>query len=384
MHYHRSVDMTKNSIQKFTIRIPRPVLTDLRDRLDNTHFPEEEKDSEWKNGTSISYMRDLVKYWGHKYKWRKHEEYLNTFPQFITEIDGVKIHFIHEKSKKANAPALILTHGWPDSFYRFHKIIPLLKKEFDVIVPSLPGFGFSDRIPMDSTKIADLWAKLMKDVLGYESFYAAGGDVGSLVTRALAFHHEDMVKAIYLTDCGYPTGQEKDLTKAEQEFAEYVQKWLFTKGAYAMVHNTKPQSLAFGLTDSPAGLAAWIISMIDIGAEKDDIEKAFGSRDELLTNIMLYWITQTAASSVTSYAEETREMYKAMYNPFKKAQKPNSVPAALSIFPREAPVPQEWAERFVTIKRYKKMPEGGHFAALEMPEIFAEDVIEAFKEITAK
>jgi pimeloyl-ACP methyl ester carboxylesterase len=141
-------------------------------------------------------------------------------------------------------------------------------------------------------------------------------------------------------------------------------------------------SLAFGLTDSPVGLAAWMISMVDIGADKDDVEKAFGSRDELLTNIMLYWVTQTAAPSVISYAEETRAMYKAMYNPFKKPQKPNSVPAAVSIFPREAPAPQEWAERFVTVKRFKKMPKGGHFVALEEPELFAEDVIDAFKEIT--
>jgi pimeloyl-ACP methyl ester carboxylesterase len=373
--------MTDQKVRKFTIDIPQAPLTDLKHRLKNTHFPDEEKDSGWKNGTSLTYMKELVRYWLHKYKWRKHEKYLNTFSHFITSIDDTKIHFIHEKSDTPGAPALILTHGWPDSFFRFHKVIPLLKKEFHVIVPSLPGFGFSDKKPMDSTKIASLWAKLMKDALGYETFYAAGGDIGSLVSRALATNHEDMVKGIYLTDIGYPTGKEDNLSKAEQAFAEFVQKWLFTKGAYAMVHNTKPQSIAYGLSDSPSGLAGWIISMIDIGADKNDVEKAFGSREELITNIMIYLVTQTAASSVISYAEETRAMYQGMYNPFKKPKKPNSVPAAISVYPREAPVPQEWAERFVTVKRFKKMSKGGHFVALEEPELFAEDVIAAFKEI---
>lgn len=373
--------MTDKKIRKFSIDIPQKTLTELKKRLKETKFPEEEKDSGWQYGTSLHYMKELVQYWLKKYDWRKNEKYLNTFSQFTTDVDDVKIHFIHEKSDMPDAPTLLLTHGWPDSFYRFHKVIPLLKKEFNVIVPSVPGLGFSERKPMDSKKIADLWVKLMKDVLGYQSFYAVGGDIGSLVTRALAQHHEDMVDAIHLTDCGYPTGKEDNMTKEEQEFAKYVQQWLFTKGAYAMVHNTKPLSLAFGLTDSPVGLAAWIISMIDIGAENHDIEKAFGSREEIITNIMIYWVTQTAASSVISYAEETKAMYQAMYNPFKKAQKPNSVPAAISVYPREAPVPQEWAKRFVTVKRFKKMSEGGHFAALELPEVFAEDVIAAYKEI---
>jgi len=363
----------------FKIDIQQSVLDDLQERLARTRWPDEPDGAGWDYGTDLEYMKPLVKYWQQKYDWRKHEAELNSFAQFKATINDVAIHFIHERSKKTDAPALVLTHGWPDSFYRFHKVIPLLTKDFDVVVPSLPGFGFSDRKSLPSTAIADLWAKLMVDVLGYKSFFAAGGDSGSSVTRALAAQHSDIVSAIHLTDVGYPMGQEDPSTfsKAEQEFAKFVQGWQMKEGAYNMVQATKPQSIAFSLNDSPVGLAAWIISMIDTGADKDNVEGAFGSKDELLTNIMIYWVTQTAGSAARWYLEDAR----AAYAPGAPKQEPSTVPASIALFPREAQFPKEWAERSVNVQRFTKMPKGGHFAALEVPEEYAKDVRESFAEL---
>src|SRR5712671_3616742 len=337
--------MPATKLEPFEIEIAAATLKDLKARLKKTRLPADAKNSGWTYGVDTGFIKTLTEYWLHEYDWRKHEDYLNGFAQFRTKIEGVGVHFVYEKSQKPDAPALILTHGWPDSFYRFHKAIPLLTKEFDVVVPSVPGFGFSDPVPMGNATVADLWAKLMTDVLGYKSFFAAGGDVGSLVTKQLALNHSDVVAGVHLTDVGYPTGQEDpaSMTEEEKKFAAFVQKWWMAEGAYAMVHMSKPQSIAVGLNDSPSGLAAWISSMINTGADDHDIETAFGSRDELLTNIMIYWLTQTAGSSVRSYAEDA----KASREQFGKPVVPSKVPAAIALFPREAQFPREWAERFV-------------------------------------
>jgi pimeloyl-ACP methyl ester carboxylesterase len=224
-----------------------------------------------------------------------HEQQLNQHPQYTTRIDGILIHFQYIRGKGSNPKPLILTHGWPDSYYRFHKIIPLLtegEQSFDLIIPSIPGFGFSDKIAVSSARVADLWKKLMTEVLGYEKFCAAGGDIGMGVVKALISKYPDVIEAVHLTDVGYPTGQEDPATMSEDEkqFAQFVQHWWYSEGAYAMVQSTKPQSLAYGLNDSPVGLAGWIISFINAGAPPELIETAFGGRDEMLTNIMIYWV----------------------------------------------------------------------------------------------
>jgi pimeloyl-ACP methyl ester carboxylesterase len=368
------------SIQPFTISIPQSTLDDLRDRLARTRWPSADADAGWDYGTSLSYLQDLVNYWQHSYDWRIHEARINKLAQFKAEIDGVSIHFVHERGKGSNPTPILLTHGWPDSFYRYYKIIPMLidpesygaaaDDSFDVIVPSIPGFGFSSPTPMTSSAVADLWAKLMAE-LGYSRFAAAGGDMGTRITKALALQHPDSVMAIHLSDVDYPTGQEdpSTMSEAEREFARFIQGWWFSEGAYAMMQSTKPQSLSFALNDSPVGMASWFISFINTGADNHKIDQAFGGRDDLLTNLTIYWSTQTAGSAARTYFEDAHAAYARQGEP-----KRSDVPAAVAVFPREAQTPREWAERTLNVRRFTKMPRGGHFAPLEEPELFVEDL----------
>ena len=363
--------LTMKNVTEFKVAIPQQVLDDLKTRLQNTRWPGEAEGSGWNFGTNETYLKDLVNYWLTRYDWRKQEAALNKYPQYIAEVKGVKIHFQYIKGKGKNARPLVLTHGWPDSYYRFHKIIPLLtegEQSFDLVIPSIPGFGFSDKVAINNESVADLWKILMTENLGYEKFYAAGGDVGMGVTKALAAKYPDVVAGVHFTDVGYPMGQEDPatMTEAEKQFAQFVQQWWYSEGAYAMVHATKPQSLAYGLNDSPAGLAGWILSFGSSGASHDLIEQAFGGKDELLTNVMIYWVTQTIATSVRMYKAEAL----AQWGGSKPLQK-TAVPAGVAVFPREAQFPKEWAERFVNVVSFRKMKEGGHFAALEVPDIFA-------------
>jgi pimeloyl-ACP methyl ester carboxylesterase len=219
----------------FTVNIPQATLADLHDRLARTRWTDAVAGSGWGYGVDIAYLKELVAYWRHTYDWREHEAAINAFKQFKATVDGVNIHFIHERGAGPNSTPLLLTHGWPDSFYRFHKVIPMLTNPaqyggapddaFDVIVPSIPGYGFSERRRMTSSAVADLWARLMTETLGYNRFAAAGGDVGSGVTKELALRHPNLVSAIHLTDVGYPTGQEdaSTMTEAEQQFAGFIQ-----------------------------------------------------------------------------------------------------------------------------------------------------------------
>jgi pimeloyl-ACP methyl ester carboxylesterase len=375
-------------IEPFTIAVAQAALDDLRERLSRTRWPDEPEGAGWGYGTDLSYLRELVRYWQDGYDWRRHEAELNRLHQFTAEVDGVMVHFVHERGAGPNPTPLILTHGWPDSFYRFHKVIPMLthperyggraEDAFDVIVPSIPGFGFSERRPMGSGAVADLWARLMRDVLGYKRFAAAGGDVGSTVTKELALRHPTLVRAIHLTDVGYPTGQESDppLSMEEQEFAQFIQGWWFSEGAYAMLQMTKPQALAVGLNDSPAGLASWVLSFVNTGAAEHQVEAAFGGRDALLTNLMIYWVTETAGSAARMYLEEARAGWSQEGGPQAPAR--SAAPAGIALFPREAQFPRAWAERSLNVQRFVTMPRGGHFAALEEPELFVEELREFF------
>jgi microsomal epoxide hydrolase len=367
----------------FEIHIPQSTLQDLQERLNRTRWTTEPEDSGWDMGTNLGYLKDLVDYWQHTYDWRKHETALNQFHHFKAAVDGVDIHFIHEHGN--GTMPIILTHGWPDSFYRFHKIIPRLTQPerfggemedaFDVVVPSMPGFGFSEHKAMTASAVADLWFKLMTEVLGYEKFAAAGGDLGTEVTRELALKYPDVVTAIHLTDVGYPNGTEDfaTLSPAEQQFAGLAQQWWYTEGAYNMLQSTKPQTLGYGLNDSPVGLAAWILEKFYSWSDsRGDIESCF-TKDELLTNIMIYWVTETINSSIRMYLENTRAIYAQGYGPKPVARV--EVPTGVVSFPGEmAPVPHEWAERRVNLQHFTAMKQGGHFAALEEPELFAADL----------
>ncbi len=373
----------------FTIIIDQPVLDDLKFRLQQTRWTDEPDNAGWNYGTNPAYLRELVDYWLHTYDWRKQEAALNQFPQFKTTIDEVGIHFIYVRGKGPNPQPIILTHGWPDSFYRFYKVIPMLtdpasfggdpNRSFDVIVPSIPGFGFSDRVASNDDRTADLWAKLMTEVLGYKNFVAGGGDQGTGITKSLANRHGALVTAIHLTDVGYPNGTEdwSTMSPAEQEFGKIIQHWWYTEGAYNMIQSTKPQTLGYGLNDSPVGLASWIIEKFNSWSDnKGNIENVF-TKDELITNIMIYWVTQTINTSIRTYLENGR----AAWSGGLASSKHVDVPTGVATFPGEAPLPIEWAQRMVNVKRFTKMTEGGHFAPLEKPEAFVNELSSFFWEL---
>jgi pimeloyl-ACP methyl ester carboxylesterase len=373
----------------FTINIDQPVLDDLKQRLQQTRWTDEPANAGWSYGTNPAYLRELVDYWLHTYDWRKQEAALNQFPQFKTTIDGIGIHFIYVRGKGPSPKPIILTHGWPDSFYRFYKVIPMLtdpasfggdpNQSFDVIVPSIPGFGFSDQVASNDDRTADLWAKLMTAILGYKNFVAAGGDQGTGITKSLANRHPELVTAIHLTDVGYPNGTEdwSTMSPAEQEFGKVIQHWWYTEGAYNMIQSTKPQTLGYGLNDSPVGLASWIIEKFNSWSDnKGNIENVF-SKDELITNIMIYWVTQTINTSIRTYLENGR----AAWSGGLASSKYVAVPTGVTTFPAEAPLPIEWAQRMVNVKRFTKMTEGGHFAPLEKPAAYVREVSSFFWEL---
>lgn len=370
--------------EPYTINVPQATLDELKERLKHTRFPNKSQDAGWNNGTDLSYMKDLVDYWQHTYDWRKAEAEINSFDNYKVTIDGVEIHFIHQKSDTPNAKAIIMTHGWPDSFYRFHNVIPELAKNYDVIVPSMPGFGFSTPRAMSAKKIADLWAKLMTDVLGYDSFLATGGDKGADVTIALARNHKDTVKAIHLTDVGWSSAQPdpSTLTEAEKQFVDQTGKWYMTEGAYTMMHATKPLTVAYGVNDSPVGLAAWAASFANGGTEQNHVDAAFGDRDAFLTNMTIYWVTETAGSAMQMYREDIIESMSGGWGAPSQPAKID-VPTAIAVFPYDAIFPKEWAERQgLNVQRYTIMSKGGHFAPLEVPKLFAQEVEESFRQLT--
>jgi pimeloyl-ACP methyl ester carboxylesterase len=385
--------------QPFTVNLSQSILDELQNRLKHTRFPQiDPRVTGWDNGADLVYMRELIRYWADEFDWRKSEKEINSFANYKTTIDGIEIHFIHEKSNGTNGKPILLTHGWPDSFYRFHKVIPLLTKEYDLVLPSIPGFGFSAHEAVNSSKVAELWRKLMTEVLGYEKFFAHGGDTGSMVTIALAREHGDVVEAIHLTDVGYYVSELDPETtmEAEKEYLDKLNAWSFKEGAYAALHLTKPLSVSYALSDSPAGLAAWMISAVDGFSDNHDVETSFGSRDELLTNLTLYWVTQTAGSAIQVYKEEagsagdwsadgSAEAWSDEAGTGNwSAGEPEKImtPTAIAVFPRDADFPKEYAERQgLNVQRYRRYSEGGHWPALEMPEIFANEILEAFQEL---
>ena len=366
----------------FKINVKQEVLDDLAIRLKNTRWTEEPQGSGWGYGTNSAYLKELVNYWQTAYDWRKQEEMLNQFPQYTTVINDITIHFIHIKGKGNGKKPLLLIHGWPDSFYRFNKIISLLtdqENSFDLIIPSIPGFGFSSHHAVNSDVTAEIFNKLMVEVLGYTNYFIAGGDMGSVIAKSMANQFPLNVKAIHITDVGYPNGTEdwSAMSAAEQQFGQLIQQWFFTEGAFNMIQSTKPQTLSYGLNDSPVGLAGWIIEKFNSWSDNDgDIENSF-TKDELITNIMIYWVSQTINSSIRTYAENARATYMGGLRSSQKV----SVPTGVSLFPKEAQFPQEWAERMVNLTSFTKLEKGGHFAPMEVPYVYAHELIRFFEKV---
>ncbi|MEP7357803.1 MAG: epoxide hydrolase, partial [Anaerolineales bacterium] len=309
-------------IKPFTVSLRPAVLDDLRERLENTRWPDEVPGAGWDYGTSLRYMRALIDYWHEDFDWPAQERALNAFPHFLAEVDGQAIHFIHVRGRGPQPMPIIITHGWPSSFVEMLKLIPLLADPgahggdpadaFDVVVPSLPGFGFSQpRTARGPARTHEIWRRLMVDGLGYPRFAAQGGDVGARVTSALGRAYPDSLIGLHLStvDLDWPTPMpaESELSDAEKDYLARVEHWDDTEGGYRHIQATRPQSLAYGLNDSPAGLAAWIVekwqAWSDCGGDPDN---SF-SQDELLTNITLYWATQTINSSMRYYYERRHD-----------------------------------------------------------------------------
>lgn len=377
------------SVQPFEVSIQQETLDDLRERLARTRWTDEVEGAGWDYGTNLDYLKELVDYWQNGFDWRRQEESLNRFAQFRAEVDGFGLHFVHERGKGPDPMPLLLTHGWPDSFFRFHKVIPMLTDparyggdpadSFDVVVPSVPGYGFSDRPTSKgfaSERTADLFARLMSEELGYGRFSAHGGDVGSGVTEKLAGTYADSLIGIHLTDVPYWhlfAIPQDDLSEDERDYLEAGRRWQMEEGAYAMIQATKPQTPAYGLNDSPAGLAAWIVEKFRSWSDcAGDVERCF-TKDELLTNSTIYWATETINSSFRIY-------YETQHNPPSGGAERVEVPTGVAIFPKDlVPAPRGFAERYFALERWTEMPRGGHFAAMEEPELLVEDIRAFFR-----
>ena len=378
-------------VKAFKIEVHDKVLDDLRRRLETVRWPDQIPNSGWDYGSNLDYLKELVEYWRSGFDWRAQEAKLNDFHHFKSQVDGLDVHFIHERGKGPNPLPLVITHGWPSTFFEMHKIIPLLADPgahgsdpadaFDVVAPSLPGFGFSDQPTergMDVQRVAGMWNKLMTENLGYRRFAVQGGDIGAGVTSRLGNDHAGSVIGIHLTSVNRPTPYlgpgSRELTEAEQSHIAQRERWQRDEGAYNHLQSTKPQTLSYGLNDSPVGLAAWIVEKYrtwsDCGGE---VERRF-TKDELLTNITIYWVTQTIGSSVRMYYDNQRGTWEMG----KDEQVP--APAAVAVFPGEiSRPPKEWADRSYNVCRWTEIASGGHFAALEEPVLLAEDIRAFFR-----
>ena len=373
----------------FAIKVSDEELADLRTRLGRMRWPDELPGAGWDYGTNLSYLKELVAYWRTEFDWRVQERLLNALPHFRTTIDGQGIHFIQVRSTARGAIPIILTHGWPSTFFELLNLVPLLTNPtscgaepadaFDVVIPSLPGFGFSDpprRRGFTSMDTAELWMKLMTGVLGYDRFAAHGGDVGAGVTSRLGLRFPERLIGLHLTAVLRPEigADDPPLTEAERAYVQLNDRWEYDENGYGHQQGTRPQTLAYGLNDSPVGLAAWIVEKYrawsDCGGE---VEWRF-TRDQLLTNITMYWMTQTINSSMRHYYEQRHAP-----SPFPRGTRvrvPTGV--CLTVEPVDR-APREWAERTYDIRRYTLMPRGGHFAAMEEPELLAEDIRAFFR-----
>jgi pimeloyl-ACP methyl ester carboxylesterase len=381
-----------DAVTRFRVEIPEADLRDLRGRLARTRWPEAETVEDWSQGVPLAYMRELCAYWADRYDWRATEARLNTLAQFRTEIDGLGIHFVHVRSRHDEALPLILTHGWPGSVVEFLKVIgPLADPTahggdaadaFHVVCPSLPGYGFSDRPAQRGwsvERIARAWVRLMAR-LGYERYGAQGHDWGTSVTASIAQQDPGHVVGIHLVPplAAPDTATFDDLTEAERaalDDLERAQEW---ESGYAIEQATRPQTLGYGLVDSPVGLCAWIVEKFWSWTDCEGQPEKVLSRDEILDNVMLYWLPGTGASSARLYWES----FKQVSERFSRSTDDTvAVPTGCSIFPKEIPrVSRRWAtRRFTDIRYWNELDKGGHFAAFEQPQVFVDEVRSFFR-----
>jgi epoxide hydrolase len=373
-------------IVPFVINVDGSALDDLRDRLRRARWPEREPVGDWSQGVPLDYLQDLCRYWAGPYDWRAAEARLNQIPQFTTMIDGLDIHFVHIRSPHSGAVPLIMTHGWPGSFLEFERILgPLTDPPahggdqadaFDVVVPSLPGYGFSGKPATsgwDVHRIARAWAELMSR-LGYGRFLAQGSDWGTSVSTSLALQHPGRLLGIHLVPPLVPPDRSAgDLTDSERAALADLDERSRTGSGYSAVQGTRPQTIGYSLTDSPAGLCAWIVEKLWAWTDHAGDLGQVLTADQVLDNITLYWLTGTGASSARLYWESIAQVTEW----FTTATSDTiTVPAGCSIFPKEVPRPsRRWAQRrFANIVHWNEPGRGGHFAAWEQPALFTGEV----------
>jgi pimeloyl-ACP methyl ester carboxylesterase len=366
-----------DDITPFRIDIDESQLIDLRARLHGTRWPERETVDDWSQGVPLAYLRELCRYWADEYDWRATESRLNSLPQFRTEIDGLGIHFVHVPSTKPDALPLILTHGWPGSIVEFTKVIRPLSETFHVVCPSLPGYGFSDKPSAPGwgvERIASAWAALMAR-LGYRRYGAAGSDWGTSVSTSIGQQDNEHVVGIHLIPPLAPPDPATFDDLSEQERSalaalEHASRW---DSGYSQEHGTRPQTIGYSLTDSPAGLCAWIVEKFWAWTDWHEHLETAVSRDDLLDNLMLYWLPGTGASSARLYWESIGQVSDVIT---KSVGQTVDVPTGCSIFPKENQRPsRRWAEcRFTDIRYWNEPDKGGHFAALEQPDIFIDEL----------
>jgi pimeloyl-ACP methyl ester carboxylesterase len=383
--------MLPEEVKPFSIAVPEEVLVDLRHRLRDTRWTDEPDAEPWRYGPPLAYMQRIVRYWLDEYDWRRQEAVLNRLPQYTTEIDGLSIHFVHQQGVGPDPMPLVLTHGWPGSFVEMLRLLPMLtnpaahggrrEDAFTVVIPSIPGYGFSSRptkAGMNYAVVADMWARLMAR-LGHQHFGAQGGDWGSWISAALALQHPSRIIGLhlnYLSTRFRPGVSPSDppINAAEQDYLERVARWAEAEGAYIAIQATKPQTLGYGLSDSPIGLAAWLLEKFKAWSDCETVPEDAIPLDDLITDIMIYWITNTAHSAARFYSG-SRE------RPFHLAPGQKiSPPCGVVTLPRELPMPpRSWAERAFNIVHWTQLPVGGHFAALEQPALLADDIRAFFR-----
>jgi pimeloyl-ACP methyl ester carboxylesterase len=378
-------------IEPFSIQVGDEVLSDLRARIRGTRWPDQIPGVGWEQGTEREYLRATLTFWAEEFDWREQERRLNELDHFRAELDGVRIHFAHERARHGAGTPLILTHGWPSTFAELLPLVPLLTDPrshgidapaFDVVIPSLPGYGFSDRparTGVTTRYTAGLWHRLMRG-LGYERYGAQGGDFGAAVTTFMALDEPGPMLGIHLSNLDnspYTGPGSRPLSAAEAEYVARVRRWDETERGYSAIQSTRPQTLGYALNDSPAGLAAWILekwrSWSDSGGDLDGRL----ARDFLLTTLTLFWATETIAPSMRDYYDNRRAgLYTLGREDFV------DVPTGIAVFSGhlvpEAPPPREWAERLYDVRRWTEMPRGGHFPAVEEPELLAGDIAAFF------
>jgi pimeloyl-ACP methyl ester carboxylesterase len=378
------------TIEPFVVHVPDDVLTDLRERLARTRLPEQLPDAGWDYGTERGYLAELLAYWRDAYDWRRAEQRLNAFDQFVTDIDGARIHFVHARSPEPHALPLVMTHGWPGSVVEFLEVIGPLSDParhggdpadaFHVVCPSIPGYGFSGPTRgrgWDTARIARAFAALM-DALGYERYGAQGGDWGSMITTQLGMLDAGHVAGIHLNMLVAPPPEGADfsnLAPDEQRQLADLSRYMDVDSGYMKEQSTKPQTIGYALEDSPAGLAAWIVEKFRTWSDCDgDVERSF-TKDQLLDNLMLYWTTGTAHSSARLYYESAKAG--TFFGPSRSRVE---VPTGAAVFPAEIiRAARSWAELRYNIVHWTQMARGGHFAAFEQPELFVDDVRAFFR-----